>query len=100
MTNDIAQILNKYDGQDAGIILASPSIERDIALIGKFIKDNDNADTKDAQSFLLQLLGEIDVKMDELRMDQASEKTNFDHIQKMSDACIAYMTPNGRKDRK
>ena len=97
MTNDIALILEKYEGQETGTLLANPALERDIAIIGQVFQTSEGEEQKAARHFLLRILGEIDVKMDELNSEKANEEANYNHIKRMSDACIAYMKPKGRK---
>ena len=96
MTRDIAQILDKYEGQDTGTILANPSLERDIALIGQAMNDADTQTQLRARSFFETVLGQIDQTMNELKDDMRSHEENMGHMQKMSDACIAYVKQKGR----
>ena len=95
MNNDIAQTLSKYDGQDAKEILGSPSLERDIVIVGKAMESKDEALKEKARNFFLTLLGELDTQIDALKAQMKTNEVSMEQVQRISDACIAYMKPTG-----
>ena len=95
MNNDIANTLSKYDGQKASEILQSQSLESDIVTIGQSLKTGPLEMQIKARKFFLALLGEIDTRIDELKINMIEHEASMEHIQRISDACIAYMKPTG-----
>lgn len=96
MQHDIAPILSKYEGQDAETVLSSPTLERDIAYIGNVINQSKDDETvENARDFLKTLMGHINERIESLKAEQDMTKESMETIEKMSEACIAYMKPVG-----
>jgi hypothetical protein len=97
MNDDIAPILDKYEGQDADTILADPNLGRDIALIGSSISKADVHTQERAHLFFERLLDVINKQIDDIKNNLDARGQTMDTIQKLADACIAYSKQNGRK---
>ena len=96
MTNDIAQILSKYEGRETDDILDTPSLPRDIISLGNALNTAEPEEEKQGRQFLLKLLEAIDTQTEQLQQGQSEQKVSIDRIQKISDACIAYTKQKGK----
>ena len=90
MNNDIAQLIQHYQGKSFKDLLASPDLERDIAFIGQSIQEQD-LNAPEAKAFLQNMMKDIEQAIQDTKAEMATEKDNIDRVKKMSQACVAYL---------
>ena len=96
--NDIAQILAKYRSSNSKKWLDDvDQIGRDIENLGRFMGSADPAQTKDIKCFLHEVLEEIDRLISDITNQVSQGMDGVEKIQKMADACLAYLQPENKK---
>jgi hypothetical protein len=96
--SDIAQILEKYKSMSSNALLTDvDQITRDIKFIGEHMPDLNEKQQYDAKTFLSGVLVHVDKMIDDVAGQLDGQVVNMDKVQKMSDACLAYLKPRTGK---
>lgn len=96
--NDIAQILTKYKSSNSKKWLDDiDQIGRDIENLGRLIESADIAQEKEAKRFLQEVLEEVEKLSSDIAKQLSQGVDGVEKMQKMADACLAYLQPENKK---
>ncbi len=101
MNKNIAQILNHYESMSNDALLDDmDQITRDIQIIGQAMPDLDENQEYEARNFLSAVLVNVDNMIEHVTGELNTKIENMDKVQKMTEACLAYLQPKQEKQGK
>lgn len=95
--NNIARILDRYNGDNMDEIIANDELARDIHTLGESLDNASNDDRTRVREFLNELMLYIQNEIETKTIELAEKPRALEQIQKITDACIAYNKPTGQK---
>jgi len=93
---DILRIIEKYNDHN-GTPLSHPDLAQDITLIQNAMPNASDNETTKATEFLKSLMGDIQSQIDKNTKELDGKTDAMDMLQKTTDACLAYLKPDGSK---